>query len=208
MNGFCEGKTKANVWFKFPNKKWENFETTEVPVSYTLTENEDEAGGTEATYIAEGTIVNANTVSGACGEIKKWVSAQIKGPGIKLQRLSNGVVQLVNAKNETAALIVEGSSLQGVSEVEGCMSSNFIAGFALKGSTTLSLIKLVGEPTEPGQSCTFRVFANDKEIYKEKGEKCPQVKIACDNDCPSNFLKCKTSSYPGYKCIPCEQFRS
>ncbi|MBW4479684.1 MAG: hypothetical protein KME54_23265 [Tolypothrix brevis GSE-NOS-MK-07-07A] len=44
--------------------------------------------------------------------------------------------------------------------------------------------------------------------YKsKKGVKCT-FEIACDNDCPPGHMRCETSSYPGYCCIPCAEIKS
>ena len=31
--------------------------------------------------------------------------------------------------------------------------------------------------------------------------------ISCDNDCPDGYIKCTTTSYPGYCCIPCSEVK-
>ena len=48
-----------------------------------------------------------------------------------------------------------------------------------------------------------------KEILFSVAGDCPcEYKVACGNNCPNGYLKCESSSYPGYCCISCNQIKS
>jgi hypothetical protein len=63
-------------------------------------------------------------------------------------------------------------------------------------------------PEQPEIKC--RIIVKDSkgtEVYNKLDE-CPiKWNFACDDDCPSQFLRCRASAYPGYRCVPCENFR-
>jgi hypothetical protein len=46
-----------------------------------------------------------------------------------------------------------------------------------------------------------------KKVWSDKGKGQPRYYTACDNDCPSQTMRCRTSAYPGSRCVPCSQFR-
>lgn len=39
---------------------------------------------------------------------------------------------------------------------------------------------------------------------------CPNGKftVACEGECPEGFIKCGTSNYPGYYCLPCSEIKA
>ncbi|MEM9927181.1 MAG: hypothetical protein AAF915_26135 [Cyanobacteria bacterium P01_D01_bin.50] len=53
-------------------------------------------------------------------------------------------------------------------------------------------------------TCKLVVFHKNKVIYEETGD-CPlNFQTTCDQDCPPRTLKCASSKYPGYCCLPCK----
>ncbi len=35
----------------------------------------------------------------------------------------------------------------------------------------------------------------------------PTYKVICSDECPDGYIKCTTTSYPGYCCIPCDEVK-
>lgn len=68
---------------------------------------------------------------------------------------------------------------------------------------------LVFTPSPTPEDCEIKVKNNSGvEVYK-KVSACPvKWNSACENDCPPQHLKCKTTAYPGFKCVPCSNFRA
>lgn len=52
-------------------------------------------------------------------------------------------------------------------------------------------------------SCGISVRDTTGEIYNKQFGICPTYEVVCGDECPPGYLKCKTTSYPGYCCIPC-----
>lgn len=57
-------------------------------------------------------------------------------------------------------------------------------------------------------SCRMIVSDESGEIFNKKFNKCPKYLVACDDDCPEGFIKCSSSTYPGYCCLSCKETAS
>lgn len=57
--------------------------------------------------------------------------------------------------------------------------------------------------------CSIQLFdtTSGKLIFQDQGD-CPiEFKVQCGN-CPDDSIECKTSGYPGYCCIPCNELKN
>lgn len=183
---FCEGKSKAIVWFKFLDKPWDKFETADVPVHYTLTTTE---GG------------------GACSalhDVRVYYSGQ-NADGTFFSADGNatnrGKVLYTRLEGEPDAR----GNRKIYTAWQGCDGVIARNGGTLAQSIEKVVVTVIEGPSE--DTCLLEVFSPTRKVFERLGNKCPEVKIACENDCPSGFLKCKSTVYPGYRCVPCSEFR-
>jgi hypothetical protein len=57
-------------------------------------------------------------------------------------------------------------------------------------------------------NCTLTIKDKKGLLFKKEFEgECPQVSVGCDDDCPPQHMRCRTTAYPGYRCVPCSQLR-
>jgi hypothetical protein len=57
--------------------------------------------------------------------------------------------------------------------------------------------------------CTFVVTDLRGQLYSRLFEGgCPEYTVQCNDECPEGYLKCPTTNYPGYCCIPCSEIRA
>lgn len=72
----------------------------------------------------------------------------------------------------------------------------------------VSITRQDGQPDNCGSSSpssfTFEITDSTGVIYSKVVNRCPEVKIGCDDGCPPGYLKCESDDYPGYCCIDCE----
>ena len=71
--------------------------------------------------------------------------------------------------------------------------------------------------TDNSGTCSYKVFfnkqpltikdGNDNIVYSNPLAKCA-IEVACDEECPEGFIKCKTTKYPGYYCMPCGEIKA
>lgn len=56
--------------------------------------------------------------------------------------------------------------------------------------------------------CILNISYKGKQIFSDVGE-CPiSFNVGCNDDCPPGHIRCETSAYPGYCCIPCNEIKS
>lgn len=51
-------------------------------------------------------------------------------------------------------------------------------------------------------------IAHPQGVFEDFYKKDTQYLVSCGDECPEGFLKCDTSVYPGYCCIPCGEIKS
>ncbi len=55
--------------------------------------------------------------------------------------------------------------------------------------------------------CSIIIKYQEKIIFQDQGD-CPiEFEIQCGN-CPDGYTECKTSTYPGYCCLPCNEVKN
>lgn len=58
------------------------------------------------------------------------------------------------------------------------------------------------------KKCEISVSYQNNLIFKDTG-KCPVTyEVVCDSDCPTGTVKCKSTNYPGYCCLPCSEIKN
>jgi HSP20 family molecular chaperone IbpA len=61
---------------------------------------------------------------------------------------------------------------------------------------------------ETDNICILNISYNGKQIFSDTGE-CPiTFNVGCNDGCPPRHIRCETSAYPGYCCIPCNEIKS
>lgn len=194
MAGICAEKPPAHIWFKYEGAEWEELVIDNVPASYTV---QNEAPENENNVCVRLYLV---TLDYKFGSSETSGTFEYLGPirGKRVQRVSGFTILDLLNYNEAGQ------------EVETRIAS---ASYE-DPNAYLNIVAVELKPGQPPcegpeQSCVFRVFDGDaKEVFKKTAPTCPKVKVACGEDCPSQFLKCKSNAHPGHKCIPCEKFRS
>lgn len=57
------------------------------------------------------------------------------------------------------------------------------------------------DPNKP--KCEIKVSYNGQLIHSDRGN-CPiPFEVICGEQCPEGYLKCASTNYPGYCCLPC-----
>lgn len=65
-----------------------------------------------------------------------------------------------------------------------------------------------GEPKVVNASCFIEVKHNNLLISKDSGD-CPiNYSVTCGEECPPGTIKCLSTNYPGYCCIPCSEIKN
>lgn len=59
---------------------------------------------------------------------------------------------------------------------------------------------------EPEPVCKLKVLHNNQVIFTDQGKCPPSFNVICGDECPPDHIKCSSSGYPGYCCIPCSEF--
>jgi hypothetical protein len=52
---------------------------------------------------------------------------------------------------------------------------------------------------------TLRISRNGTNVFETSGKGKLTFEVTCDDDCPEGHIRCESSGYPGYCCIPCTQ---
>ncbi|ARV59147.1 hypothetical protein BZZ01_11295 [Nostocales cyanobacterium HT-58-2] len=59
-----------------------------------------------------------------------------------------------------------------------------------------------------GCEITITSSQSGQKLLVDSGT-CPvHFHVSCNDDCPSGYIRCETSQYPGYCCIPCNEIKS
>lgn len=53
----------------------------------------------------------------------------------------------------------------------------------------------------------IRVSHNNKLIYVDEGVLPCEFEVSCEG-CPPGFMRCKSTNYPGYYCVPCREIKA
>jgi hypothetical protein len=194
MTEHCPGAIKATVSYSFNRGSQKKYFSKKPPiiieVSETTTSGELQKFGTTAT-------VPSN-----------WQGAEVYLCGIvyTFPRYPNCPSEYQDRKIGTASA---GQQLAIIFEAYpiGCNNAFFASVPAIghgDGGT-----QLPGKSAQIGlkeiiKKCEIKITDSTGQLFKDNG-KCPVVyDVACDDDCPSGHIRCKTSTYPGYCCIPCK----
>ena len=57
-------------------------------------------------------------------------------------------------------------------------------------------------------SCKFTISSQSQILLNSFGASPVNFNVSCDDECPAGYLRCETSEYPGYSCIPCSEIQS
>jgi hypothetical protein len=203
----CEGKTKAKFLIKFKDGKREEVECS-APAFIELKDDVPNSTGTEE-YIVEGTYTS--TIAG-CGS--NTFSTFLPGPGIKLKR-EEGVIgeftvvgyYVTNAAGFRAEISGKGTAFQGFKENFETHCEDYGSNRATGHSPTITVIKKKDDTTDEPKCLIIITNSEGKEVYKKSAE-CPiKWGAACEEgECPGQHLRCRSSTYPGYRCVPCNEF--
>lgn len=82
----------------------------------------------------------------------------------------------------------------------------FNEAWTLYDYTVTSIRRVDGLPDncgEPEPVCKLKVLHNNQIIFTDQGKCPPSFNVICGDECPPDHIKCSSSGYPGYCCIPC-----
>lgn len=57
-----------------------------------------------------------------------------------------------------------------------------------------------------GDKKRLKITDGNNNIVYDKTGVVKNLKVGCDSDCPDGHLKCDCNRYPGYCCIPCDEY--
>ena len=187
MSPICQGKSKATIYIQFADGKREQIESPNVPLTVEVAQVEK------------------------CNPLVKWT--QSCRPGYQALSVSHLYENYWFPRDATFSFTNKGSADCGDDQkvVIKCVETETVINqfdtnkeFHLSVGGASPTVQLVNCRL----ACEITIKDNSgKEIYFKNGE-CPiKWRFACDDDCPSQFMRCKTRAYPGYRCIPCSDFR-
>ncbi len=103
-----------------------------------------------------------------------------------------------NRWQQVAYIIAQGRSNKVYDQPTDITISNFFT--PRKGAITINWIA----PLYNQESrCTLEIYHKSGRIYYDEGD-CPcSYEVTCEQLCPPGTLKCFSTNYPGYCCLPC-----
>ncbi|WP_156818174.1 hypothetical protein [Mastigocladopsis repens] len=116
-------------------------------------------------------------------------------------------------------LIIENNSViriknRGYPSIEGCREEAhrifyFVSDGTIKAAKIISITDASGNSFADSQSEGIRIRNKENTIvFEEMNIPCEGHQISCDDECPPGHIRCETSAYPGYCCIPCNEIKS
>lgn len=90
-----------------------------------------------------------------------------------------------------------------------CGSSDFYQNYTSIDPNTLKIDNSIHCPTPDTkkQTCTLTISHEGQVLFTKSGD-CPiDYSVSCDGGCPDGYVKCDSSNYPGYCCIPCSEIK-
>lgn len=192
---YCANKAKAIIRYSFANKK-ETFETNSTPVEVVVGLAEDAA------------TVNLEFYQSFPGSAKGSFSFTVNAPSEVPRNLSTPpeIYLLSGVWDDNGSVGTYNTGGGIVKEYQG-NPLKIGEGYSI-GGTVINVL-----PTECFArvllqwrfgKCKITISHLGKVLFQDTGL-CPvKFNVSCDEDCPEGTIKCKSSSYPGYCCLPCE----
>lgn len=196
-NMYCDGSRSAVIWFKYPGEDWQSFKSYSPPISYQVI---SEKGQCDVYYDVKGTFKNKTYPAwhpSYCDSQQPWLVTNFRGKILGVQPTQDlRYWVLYNDKNETSLLQVttDASIFTGKYvffwDTDECKQSGNRASISSYGAFDPPLIeeiiRLDDQPDDCGK-CKFEIFdKNNQIIYSRIEDKCPEIRIECNDKCPDN----------------------
>lgn len=66
----------------------------------------------------------------------------------------------------------------------------------------------IADTSDAKTKCFIEVKHDGNTVFKDSGD-CPvSFKVACGEECPEGTVKCFSTNYPGYCCLPCSEIKA
>ena len=111
--------------------------------------------------------------------------------------------------NLTVGTALGGANSGGSNGTSNIVSSvgNFDATVGTKCDALTNSARIVSVERIDGV-CSIEALYNSQRLFKDTGD-CPIVySVLCDGDCPPGTVKCLSTNYPGYCCLPCSEIKN
>lgn len=175
----CEGKKKATITLVFADGAKEKIISDNPPVQ--VTTKQITASSLKKIYVV-GTAYNSS-----CQAL----------PGYEEYRGEVPLNTQVHLVQSSGGICPNGVQYH-VANAGGSTGTEWV-----NGSTSIKEIYI------PTSGCQFKIDDATGIIYNKllENQACPTYNISCDDNCPPGHMKCCSSSYPGYCCIPCSEIK-
>jgi len=196
---YCEGRESAIITYQFKdgNKETVRIENTPIEVSVSqIMQSGLDGADLNVYYWIFGTV---RVLHGGVEKTILWKSSgRVIGP---LNSYTSGY----NAHfNNEIIFNDDGGKRVLLDEVDE--QGNYTGYFGISGYPE-SVIITHTESETADAVCELKVSYDGKLIFRDTG-KCPgNFEVSCDG-CPPGHLKCPSTNYPGYCCIPCKEIRA
>ncbi|MEH2287166.1 hypothetical protein [Nostoc sp.] len=183
---YCNSGDKVTVTYVFGDKQTSVFKTSQSPIEVATENYQDNS---TSNFDANGFQITFNSPQGQYGTITAVVtdySIEFYDFGA-FHPYTGYYINLVRCGETSFPPITEGDKGAKMSDLN------------------LTIDRTVKCPIVRSTSglCEIKVLVGGKTIFSAHG-KCPVTfDVACGDDCPEGFCKCKSLGYPGYCCLDC-----
>lgn len=109
-----------------------------------------------------------------------------------------------NNYQQIYSIYASGSNISGYTgRLEKYFVSNSFNSQQL-GSLTINSMTPVNPGPEYKEKCFIKISYRGNTLFYKEGD-CPcEYDVTCGQECPPGTVKCSSTDYPGYCCLPCE----
>ena len=214
---YCNPGVQAIVSYSFNGKPSDRFTTNKTPIEVIQEHEGTNFTGGQCkcmTYVVTATVVQSDREP---FEIANNVFGEIINT--KILRTPESEVFFNGDPNECFAsfqMLCRGLD----NGAEGCQAEYVwreVWG-TLNCKLDVNLVNIKISPRYPNQvdncgdpplgKCTIKVNHANQTIFSVSGDSPCNYTVACGEECPEGFLKCESTSYPGYCCISCNELKA
>lgn len=222
MTIYCKlGDKNSIITYKFNNAKEEVVKIQNVPIEVISNSNGDNSSGLVYEVITEITATWRRTdppqeiLSVRTVQFKNntdQVPLSISFTPTNYRSVPNGFsfygyeTAILNLPNGIAPGGANNGGLNGTTNIVS-ISGSFDATSGIYCDAQTNSARIVSVKRISG-ICFLEVLHNSQRLFKYEGE-CPVTySVVCDSDCPPGTIKCLSTNYPGYCCIPCSEIKN
>lgn len=226
MTQYCTVGEKAKISFKLPDQQQENVISKNCPIE--ITSNQFSESNLIAHSGQVGTPCYRDPAWLNPESPARWVwSSFYANPNANadesasfstsFEAVAGELLSLNVAVDNTANIIFNGNSIGQATSYSGTSHFQLTARQGANAlifncinfpvgttSPTANPAGLYFTLTSLSENCQFSISDSTGQIYNKRFRTCPNYEVSCGDECPPNHIRCKTTSYPGYCCLPCQ----